>query len=338
MRNPLCIIRKITVPVLCLIVGGAMGYSIRSAMIQEQGQRELTEIREGGYRLINPLLECEGDRDLIRNHELQPFRAKVEDYLKNRMRYPDLEAVSVYFRELNDGIWFVVGEAERFTPASMRKVPMMIALLKQAERDPGLLSRRIVARLKQDHNAYQNFKPAEAMEPGREYTVADLVKRMIVHSDNNAFFLLSGIVDMRQLDAVYSLLAVRDPVNGQGPGNPFTIQTYASFFRILYNATYLNKDMSDLALDLLTRVDFHAGVVQGVAPGVTVAHKFGEHSGDPDGKKQLHDCGIVYHPRHPYLLCVMTTGASFDYLDEAIASVSKIIYAEVEHQHGTEHR
>jgi len=92
--------------------------------------------------------------------------------------------------------------------------------------------------------------------------------------------------------------------------------------------------MSDLALDMLSRIDFRSGIVQGVGPGIPVAHKFGEHSGDGDGKKQLHDCGIVYHP---YLLCIMSRGASFEYLDDAIASISKIIFTEVDEQHRSGH-
>lgn len=323
----------VLIPLLCLVVGGAIGYQLRDRTAREERSRTLTEVREGGYRFINPLLECDSDRDVLRNQELLPFKQKVEAYLRDRMRYPGVEQVAVYFRELNDGLSFVVGEDEEFTPASMRKVPMMIAILKQAERDPNLLSRRIPARLQKDYNAFQNFKPAETLAPNREYTVADLVKRMIVHSDNNAFMLLSGLVHPKQLQTVYALLAIK----GKGPQEFLSVLTYASFFRILYNATYLNKDMSDLALELLSRADFRAGIVQGAAPGVPVAHKFGEHSGDPDGKMQMHDCGIVYHPGHPYLLCVMSRGTSFEYLDDAIATISKIIYTEVETQHRDGH-
>ena len=45
--------------------------------------------------------------------------------------------------------------------------------------------------------------------------------------------------------------------------------------------------------------------------------------------KQLHDCGIVYYPKHPYLLCVMTRGDSFEYLDDTIRDISHLVYQEV---------
>jgi hypothetical protein len=107
------------------------------------------------------------------------------------------------------------------------------------------------------------------------------------------------------------------------------VYTYASFFRVLYNASYLGKQLSEWALATLAQSEFREGIVAGVPPAVPVAHKFGEHKDVATGEVQLHDCGIVYVPEHPYLLCVMTRGASFEHLDDAIASTSRLIFAQV---------
>ena len=45
--------------------------------------------------------------------------------------------------------------------------------------------------------------------------------------------------------------------------------------------------------------------------------------------KQLHDCGIIYYPGNPYLLCVMTRGDSFGELSSTIRDISDIIYGVV---------
>jgi beta-lactamase class A len=248
------------------------------------------------------------------------------------MRFTGVESASVYFRELNDGIWFSIGETERFTPASLRKVPMMIAVLKQAERDPSLAGRKIRFQLKQDYNAQQAIKPSALMTPGRDYTIEDIVRRMIVFSDNNAFMVLSGLVDPQELDRTYDVLNM-PRMDARGPDDYLSVQTYASFFRILYNATYLSKTRSEQALALLTQAEFRNGIVAGVPRDLPVAHKFGEKRDDAAGKMQLHDCGIVYYPEHPYLLCIMTRGRTLEYLDDAIAAISKIIYAEINAQH-----
>jgi beta-lactamase class A len=243
--------------------------------------------------------------------------------------------VSVYFRELNDGIWFAIGDTEQFVPASLRKLPLMIALLKMAEgpRGQGLLDAQVAFELSRDYNADQNVKPAEPMVPGARYTVAELIRRMITASDNNAFTLLTRVVDPAELDRVYSLLRMQNP-RAASDDAFLSVQTYASFFRILFNATYLSREASEWALDLLARSEFRAGLVGGVPPGVVVAHKFGEKSDETAGVYQLHDCGIVYYPENPYLLCVMSRGPSFASLDEVIRGVSRIVYAEVAAQVG----
>jgi hypothetical protein len=61
---------------------------------------------------------------------------------------------------------------------------------------------------------------------------------------------------------------------------------------------------------------------------IPVAHKFGERTGFAGGVKQLHDCGIVYYPKNPYLLCIMTRGTDFTKLESTIAAVSKMVYQE----------
>jgi len=97
--------------------------------------------------------------------------------------------------------------------------------------------------------------------------------------------------------------------------------------RILYNSSYLNFEMSNKALMLLTQTDFPNGLVAGVPDSVVVAHKFGEQkNGD---EQQLHDCGIVYYQENPYILCVMTKGYEIPELASIIKEISQQVYNEV---------
>jgi hypothetical protein len=56
---------------------------------------------------------------------------------------------------------------------------------------------------------------------------------------------------------------------------------------------------------------------------LAVAHKNGE------TKTSYADCGIVYRPGHPYILCVMV-GASPDKAVPVIAKVSGLVYDEID--------
>lgn len=127
-----------------------------------------------------------------------------------------------------------------------------------------------------------------------------------------------------------------DPqVHGRGDGFPRNLMQHAKHgglrFVRGYNASYLSKEYSQKVLEMLAAADFKLGLAAGVPPGVVVANKFGEREGLPDDQKQLHDCGIIYFPENPYLLCVMMTqGPNFEYLPTIIKMVSKMVYDEVE--------
>ncbi|MBA4371399.1 MAG: hypothetical protein C0402_00910 [Thermodesulfovibrio sp.] len=325
--------QKAVVLCIVLLLGIAIGYVARDAVLNESNKHAFIEHREGALNHINPLLECDIADNVLRNRELRPFQEKVETFLKSRMDPRWAASVSIYFRELNDGLWFSIGDTRKFVPASLRKVPLLISFLKKADREgPALLDREVVFSLSRDYNADQNIKPSQVMVPGRRYTIRELLFRMIVYSDNNAFRLLTGVVDTLDLDSIYATLRIQNPQSTQDD-DFLSVQTYASFFRVLYNATYLSKEASDRALELLSQAEFRSGLVGGVPPGILVSHKFGEHSDAKEGTVQLHDCGIVYYPEHPYILCVMSKGPNLEFLDDVIREVSRITYSEVDAQH-----
>ncbi|HEX8923420.1 MAG TPA: serine hydrolase, partial [Patescibacteria group bacterium] len=113
-------------------------------------------------------------------------------------------------------------------------------------------------------------------------------------------------------------------------GDIISVKSYASFFRILFNSSYLDNDMSEKALEILSTSRFKDGLIAGVPNGVAIAHKFGERQYLATGQKQLHDCGIVYPASsRPYLICVMTRGQDFSHMENSIKDISAAIYNEV---------
>ena len=332
-------IRTYLAAAVLFLLGCAAGYLLRDLGTGRQ-QRTVTEQHQSGWQFINPLLECEQASDTFENQLLRPIKRPIEDIIARRIEQKLADKVDVYFRALYDGPWFAIGDPDKFHPASLLKVPLMMAVLKQADRDPAFLNRKVrLDGADLDRLPNPVTKP---LQPGRAYTVDELLRQMIVYSDNVATFVLGNTVDLDTLARTYLDLALVNPYTRQGdpplviasPSYEISIRSYAKFFRILYNASYLSKDMSEKALRLLAETDFKAGLVAGVPPAVKVAHKWGVHlSGERQQVKQLHDCGIVYYPGHPYLLCVMTQGASTELLDDAISLVSRAVYESIDRQH-----
>lgn len=210
-----------------------------------------------------------------------------------------------------------------------------MAYYKIAETDPAVLSDEITYSGAEDRNAVEEIKSAVQLTPGAAYTAEQLIEHLIRYSDNNAAnLLLQHLSDTNRIaayTAVFSELGINPSVLTQYTDN-VAVQQYSMFLRSLYNATYLSRANSERALRLLSETDFTEGIESGVPNGTPVAQKFGEvRMTDASGMllgKEINNCGIVYYPGHPYLLCIMTKakGDDIQALENNIASISRIIY------------
>jgi beta-lactamase class A len=325
-------IARSLLPLVLLLVGLLAGFVIRGFVPDKKPAPQHYQLRENGYKYVNPLLACDSSPESEENIELEPLKRVIEKTIQDQIDKRWISDASVYFRRLNSGKWFSVRSVEKFSPASLLKVPLMIAVLREEELKPGFAKKRLKLSGPPISGKMQNFKPSKVLEAGKYYTVDELLYRLVVYSDNDADTLLWSALNPVLLEKTFTELRVPSPFGHQPEDDFLSVEAFATFFRVLYNATLLSKDMSEKALDLLTKAEFKEGLVAGIPSNLAVAHKFGERVFGQNGEvKELHDCGIVYYPDHPYLLCVMTKGSSFEYLDDVIEKVSHIAYEGVNH-------
>lgn len=307
-----------------LAVGFGGGYLVRGGTF---GAAPDTERQSHTMaRLTSPFLECAGtvnaDRRLVR------VRAEVVRYIRQASARDTSLHVAVYARDLTNGPWIGIDErASLFLPASLWKLPLMIFTLAHAEVDPAILDRELVfpgpAQMKAEDSMLG--APEELrLQPGRGYAYKDLLFRMIAHSDNYAEELLMTGSSKADVDRLLQTINASDTYVG---GQPYVdARTYASLFRVLYNATLLSRPMSEYALSFLAQSYLRTGLRKYIPAGVEVASKFGLHASP--GDTQFHECGIVYHPRSPYTICIMTKSrtATPDQLAEMVASISRLVW------------
>lgn len=324
---------RVLVIVLIVLVSTGTGYFVGRYTGKEKGketgiaekQHEIKELRETGYKFISPLLECQDISPSSRG-TMVVLENKIKQYIANTKSEQKASHVSVYFRELNNGPWIGIGENEAYSPASLLKVPIMIAALKKTERNPGFLNKRINYKSHTTDTTNPNILDS-LIRTGNSYTIEELIYRTIAFSDNEAKNLILENLDTETMNNTYLNLGIDVP-GIRTPDDFMSVKEYAAFFRILYNATYLNKEMSEKALEILSKSTFKKGLPAGIPADVTVAHKFGERGFADSQIKQLHDCGIVYKQGNPYILCVMTRGNDFDELSKVISGVSSLVYSE----------
>lgn len=291
----------------------------------------ITSEKSTGDALTSPLLDCEVNGNTA-GSGLIPFGDELNRLTEDIVSSGKASSVAVYYRDLNNGPWLGVNESDAYLPASLLKVPVMIAYFKAAETDPAILSQKIRFEnpIEAPDGGVQTIQPSQNLEVGKEYTAEDLIERTIMYSDNQAVQLLYQHIDPKFIFDVYHRIGV-DSKAIEGPGAVLSPREYSAFFRVLYNASYLNREMSEKALGILTRVEQKQGLVSGVPAGTAVAHKFGE-AGYQDDLLQYHDCGIVYHPKRHYLLCIMTQGKDVKKLETTIQDLSRFVWEEVDTQ------
>lgn len=279
------------------------------------------------YELLNPRRRCESEPEKTREYdELMHFVMAEIDMWTSQKK---VNQVTVHFRDLDSGNVFTIGANERFAPASLLKVPIMISLLNYAQNHPDVMETMIT--IDPAYLEGQNIlDPEKTLIAGKQYSVKEIMRRMIVYSDNaskNVLHthmekLVPGSTDQTFVDLG---IALQNP-----DGSSYiTIKSYAGMLRALFNASYLDRKHSEEALELLTQTDFAEGLESGIPDNMKIAHKFGYLDISPQ-EQQLHDCGIVYYPGTPYLLCIMTRGSNPDLNIEVISTISKTVFAEID--------
>lgn len=288
-------------------------------------------IRSGQEKLINPLLLC-GSQERSVFAELQPLKSVVSAVVNKNINAHTATNVSVYYRDLNAGQWVGVNEGDKYAPASLLKLPLMLSYFKLSENNLQILQDKFVYPGDVDKNLLQSIQPNEHMQSGTSYSYADLIDCMIRYSDNNAEDALvkNQNISVNEITEVFSDLNIHFPTNQNADQDFLSTEEYSMFLRILYNATFLGRTLSEKTLELLTQVDFGNGLRAVVPSDVIVAHKFGERIVNTDkgvfDHREFHDCGIIYFPNHPYLLCVMTKGNKVKDLEKTIQDVSQTVY------------
>jgi beta-lactamase class A len=317
---------------------GRAGWIIGTAY--ENSNDELALERPGEFRFIRPL-PTGGGRSMARiAPNLKPFRYRINALIENRLKSSRAATISFYFRDLNGGLHFGIHDQVPFSSEGLLKLPLMIAYFKMAESDPQALKRTLTFAGSDVNGRWSASDSYQPLVPGRSYSIDDLIFRMIVNDDEDARELLSANIRAEYLDRVFKDVYVNyDPKQHDSPV-PFS--AYASFYRVLYHASYMNKAMSEKALRYLSRSAFKNNIVSGIPSNIDCALKFGERTlgpatgyGTPDSTlEQVHVFGIVYLPNRPYLMGVMARGPDREELKALVRDIATFLFDEVDRQTG----
>lgn len=324
------IIQPIVISVLCLLV---IFLLFKIEKIKNVSAGTLTREKGGSYKFTNPILDFELPQEISNSVFANGI---LKDFVENLKDDFGISHVSVYFRDLNNGPWVGIEEKEYFSPASMLKTPLMISLLKWSEYDKAVLDKVAVAEDRFFVNLMPQHNIVNTVIKGQSYTLLELATKMIQNSDNVAATMLYEYIPQNFIDDTFTNIGV--PIVTEGEDTLIRVKDIASFYRVLFNASYLNRENSEKALSILSNSTYGNGLVAGIPKDISVAHKFGERFSSgvlfksgliPEGDVQLHDCGIIYYPGKPYILCILTRGDNFKEQENVISEISKFVYKRI---------
>ncbi len=333
-------LQRYRMPLIYLLCGGVIGWLLpfTSPISPANYRGALLRQSSINYKFISPLLACDvGSEEAF--PEFAPLKKKLAALTTQRVSAGDVQHISIYLRSLVSARWFEINGDDTYAPASLLKIFVMMAYYKEANEtdNPGLLQKQIPFEGSStfgDNTANDSVGGTIVhLTNGRLYTVDQIIDQMIIYSDNDAYATLLDSFDphtLKALQAISNDLNISLPItHAENSLNFMSVEDYAMVFRVLFGSTYLSERYSEKALALLSRAKYTTGIVAGVPSNLVVAHKYGilavpEVSlATPD---ELHDCGIIYYPGHPYLLCVMTKGTNLIAQQTVIKDVSASSY------------
>lgn len=277
----------------------------------------VTMVRDHSKKLIAPILLVKLNKE---SEKFQGLKSELDASIRQWESRGVVQSVSVFLRDLISGEWFSINEREEYFPGSLLKLPIMITWLREEMEKPGTLGKELLY-IKPVQNLPSQVFENDSIISGKKYKVSELIKFMIINSDNNATYLLIRNLDQVKFRELFASLQLAEP-DLYNVNYTISARDFSRFLGILYSSTWLSDDLSEYALELLSRVKFSQGMTSDLPGDLLVAHKFGEHSLKNTG--DFSESGIIYRAKGPFVITIMTRGCNIREQARMIGQLSRL--------------
>ena len=234
--------------------------------------------------------------------------------------------IGVAVKNLETGETFFINENLIFPQGSAIKIPILIEVIKQASEGKFKLTDKI--KIEKKHQVGGSGVLKEFGDGTSELSIYDLAVLMITVSDNTATNILIDLVGMENVNKTLEKLGlkntklqrkmIRPDASARGEENLSTPLEAMKLMEMLYKGEVISKEISNQVIDILKKRK-EANLNKYLPEDIPIANK-------PGGIEGVTcEWGIVYLPRHPYVIVVMSN-YNLKSANETIAQISKIIY------------
>ncbi|MBI4038316.1 serine hydrolase [Candidatus Daviesbacteria bacterium] len=234
----------------------------------------------------------------------------VQDNLGSSEKY------AIYIEDLADGESYSLHALDSFPAASLYKVYLLAATLKEVEEGSLKLEDNLKAEKQHLIEVFQGVDFGYEDAPEQiEYSVEETMQRVGRISDNFASIMLAEKISWEKIQDISYLLGARNTIIK----DPITTSAadIGLFFKKLYLSQVVSDKVSNKIMELLLLSKINDRIPAGVPDGVKIVHKTGELS------RVRHDGGIVYLPNgRAYVIVLMSKDLQFE--DEGVETLAKI--------------
>lgn len=219
----------------------------------------------------------------------------------------------IYFLDINSKTGFNINGTDKFTAASLIKLPVLLTLFKES--DKKAINLDLVYRL-QESDKRGGAGSLGGRPAGYEISYRKMAQLMGQQSDNTAFNIISRILGPAKIQNTIDELGMKNTSFDQGDTTPEDISI---FFEKLYADGLLSTESKEELFSYLTNSIWEDRIPAGVPQGIRVVHKIGTEVG------VINDAGIIYTEK-PFILVIMTDGANEIEAKKALPEIAKKIY------------
>jgi beta-lactamase class A len=294
---------------LCLLIAALIGDAVFFYLWMKASDDEskISAAKQKYPFVSQQVLEGDGD-DIIVN--FLPLRQQLHQIID-----PYQNDFAMYFEYLPSGTSIGINRTDEFTAASLLKIPVVMAYYNRKE-NLGIKDDQMVEIQPNElNNKYGDLYKKGA---GYKLTLDDAVKLAITESDNTASLVIADHITNSDYKNVYDGLDIPLTVKDNTP--VITANDYTDILKSLFYSSILSPEDSQKILSIMTQTKFHDMLPAGVPSTIPVAHKIGLID-----NQIYQDCGIVYAPKRPYALC-MISKSDRKTAQARMSNVSKVIY------------
>lgn len=296
------------------IISLSLNFFLVFKLRQEKNNKAIA--RDEPYKLINFNQKEFIDSNIQNENAILHFNNLKPQIEQEIDKFDARENIGIFLQDSQTGAWLGINEREGFNPASLLKVPIMLAVMKKVKLNEISLDDTLEITSEDiDKNSGELYEKGA----GYQMSIWKFIEEMILSSDNTAKNVLKRQLTDAELNSVFTHIGIPNPYS-QSSDSMVTPRGYTRLFKSLYFSSYLSQELSEKALEITTDTKMENLLSAGIPYEVQVAHKYGER---PDG---LSDCGIVYHPKNTYYICVMTRNMEIPKAKKLIINLSKITY------------